>query len=135
MRNILFIFSMMLLVFSSCKKDTFFDKFVPEIYYYEGSTVGNPSYVSTTLPSGETTWTLKCRVSAPFKLKDIKLYKTVSGGSEQLLETYTEFGASLNQYNVNYPLTDITAETTIRIHATDMDGRTSSRTFLIKVTP
>jgi hypothetical protein len=135
MKRICLIFSAILLAFSSCKKEDLFDKFVPEVLYYPGNSVENPDFVTTTLAAGITEWTVKARVSAPVKLKEIKLYKTVNGGTEELLETYTEFNLAPTVYNVNYKLTGITAETTVRINATDLDGKPTSRTFLIKVTP
>ncbi len=125
----------MLLAFSSCKKEDLFDKFVPEVLFYPGNAVENPDFVTTTLPAGVTEWTVKARVSAPVKLKEIKLYKTVNGGTEELLESYTDFSLRPTVYNLNYVLKDITAETTVRINATDLDGKPTSRTFLIKVTP
>ncbi|MCK7556302.1 hypothetical protein MKQ70_15270 [Chitinophaga sedimenti] len=135
MRNIFLILAAVLLGFSSCKKDNFFDKFPPEVLYYRGTAVENPDFVTTTLATGVNTWTVKARVSAPVKLKEIKLYKTVAGGPEELLETYNEFSLTPTVYNVNYALTGITTETTVRILATDLDGKPTSRTFVIKVTP
>jgi hypothetical protein len=135
MKRIILIFITALAGFSSCKKDDFFNKFVPEVLYYGGVAVENADFVTTTLATGVTTWNVKARVSAPMKLKEIRLYKTVSGGSEQLLETYTDFQLSPNVYNMNYVLTGITAETTVRINAVDLDNKPTSRTFLIKVTP
>ncbi|WP_341835685.1 hypothetical protein WJU16_22930 [Chitinophaga pollutisoli] len=136
MRNILLICAAVLAVFSSCKKSDkeFFDKFPPEILFYEGSAVQNPDFVAVTLPAGVSEWNVKARVSAPLKLKEIKMYKQ-TGGAETPLESYNDFRLSPNVYHVNYVLTGITAETTIRIDATDLDGKPTSRTFVIRVTP
>lgn len=134
MKNIL-IFLAALLAFSSCKKDTFYDKFVPEVLFYAGNNVENPDFVTTTLAAGVSTYQVKARVSAPMKLKEIKLYKTVKGGSEELVETYNDFQLSPNVFDLRYTVTGITAETTMRINAVDADNKPTSRTFLIKVTP
>lgn len=135
MKNILLIFVAALLAFSSCKKDTFFDKFVPEVLFYEKDRVENADFVTTTLATGVNTFQVKARVSAPMKLKEIKLYKTVKGGSEELVQTYTDFQLSPNVFDLRYTVTAITAETTMRINAVDADNKPTSRTFLIKVTP
>lgn len=135
MKKILLICITALLAFSSCKKEDFYEKFVPEVLFYQGAAVQNADFVTTTLASGVTNWNVKARVSAPLELKEIKLYKTVSGGSEQLVETYTEFLGSPNVYNLSYVFSGITAETTVRINAIDKDNKPTSRTFVIKVTP
>ncbi|UYQ91159.1 hypothetical protein MKQ68_13765 [Chitinophaga horti] len=135
MRNILLIVTMMLVAFTSCKKENIYDKFPPEVLFYANANVENADFVTTTLAAGVTDWTVKARVSAPSQLKEIKLYKKVGTGNEELLETFTDFDLMPNVYNVNYVVTGITAETTIRINAIDKDGKPTSRTFLIKVTP
>lgn len=135
MKKILVLLVMTLAVFSSCKKDDFMDRFVPEVLYYEKDKVENADFVSTTLAAGITEWNIKCRVSAPNKLKEIKMYKTEKGKSEELLETYTDFQLTPTVYHVNYVLTDITAETVIRIDAADMKDHHTVRSFTVKVTP
>lgn len=135
MRKIVFILAA-IAALNSCKKSDkeFFDKFPPEVLFYEGDAVQNPDFVRTTLPAGVSEWTVKARVSAPRLLKEIKLYKK-TGGAESLLETYSDFRLSPNVHHVNHALTGITAETTVRIDAVDMDGKPTSRTFVIHVTP
>lgn len=126
---------MTLAVFSCKKKDDFMDRFVPEVLYYENDKVENADFVATTLAAGVTEWNVKCRVSAPSKLKDIKMYKTEAGKNEELLETYTDFQLTPNVYHVNYVLENIGAETVIRIDASDLRDHHTVRTFTIKVTP
>lgn len=135
MRKILWILAAVAAL-CGCKKDDkdFFDKFPPEVLFYEGDAVQNPDFVRTTLPAGVSEWTVKARVSAPRQLREIKLYKK-TGGAESLLETYSDFRLSPTVHHVNYALTGITAETTVRIDAVDMDGKPTSRTFVIHVTP
>ncbi|MRG44265.1 hypothetical protein GFS24_04025 [Chitinophaga sp. SYP-B3965] len=128
MRKVIVIFILALTAFSGCKKDDFYDKFVPEVLYYEKDKVENADFVTTTLPAGTTQWTVKARVSAPMHLKEIKLYK-----GTDLLETYTDFQLSPNVYNLQRVVTGITAETTMKIVAVDADNKTTTRTFIIKV--
>lgn len=137
MKNILLILSVMLLAFSSCKKDNFYDKFPPEVLFYEGGQVENADFVTTTLDAGVTEWDVKARVSAPLQLKEVQLFKKTGSGNEELLETYNGFQATSTPtvFNLVYPLTGITAETTVRINAVDLDNKPTSRTFVIKVTP
>lgn len=128
MKKVFVIFILALTAFSSCKKDDFYEKFVPEVLYYEKDKVENADFVSTTLPAGTTEWTVKARVSAPMKLKEIKLYK-----GQDLLETYKDFQLTPTVFNVQRVVTGITAETTMKIVAVDADNKSTTRTFIIKV--
>lgn len=128
MKKVFVIYILVLTAFSSCKKDNFYAKFVPEVLYYEKDNVENADFVTTTLPAGTTQWTVKARVSAPMKLKEIKLYK-----GADLLETYTDFQRVPNVYNVQRVVTAITTETTMKIVAVDADNKSTTRTFVIKV--
>lgn len=128
MKKVFVTFILALIAFSSCKKDDFYDKFVPEVLYYEKDKVENADFVAVTLPAGTTQWTVKARVSAPMKLKEIKLYK-----GADLLETYTDFQLAPNVYNVQRLVTGITTETTMKIVALDADNKSTTRTFVIKV--
>ena len=69
------------------------------------------------------------------KLKEIKLFKSTGGKTEELLESYYDFQLAPNVYNLQYTLTNITAETVVRINAVDADNKPTSRTFTIKVAP
>jgi len=128
MKKVFVFFILALTAFSSCKKDDFYAKFVPEVLYYEKDKVENADFVTTTLPAGTTQWTVKARVSAPMKLKQIQLYK-----GNDLLETYTDFQLTPTVYNVQKLVTGITAETTMKIVAVDADNKSTTRTFIIKV--
>ncbi|RPD41510.1 hypothetical protein [Chitinophaga barathri] len=135
MKKILVLLIITLAAFASCKKDDFMDRFVPEVLYYEKDKVENADFTTTTLAAGITEWNVKCRVSAPSKLKEIRLYKTEKGKSEELLETYTDFQLTPNVFNVKYLLENIAAETVIRIDAADLKDHHTVRSFTIKVTP
>jgi hypothetical protein len=128
MKKVFVIFILALAAFSSCKKDDFYAKFVPEVLFYEKDKVENADFVTTTLPAGTTQWTVKARVSAPMKLKEIKLYQ-----GQDLLETYTDFQLTPTVFNVQRVVTGITAETTMKIVAVDADNKSTTRTFIIKV--
>lgn len=129
MKNILSLLISVALL-SSCGKETFYDKFVPEIMYYQNADVENADFKSITLARGVTQYSLKARVSAPMKLKDIKVYK-----GDQVLQTYSDFQLSPNVYKVNYAVTGVTAQTVVRIVAVDADNKTSTKDFTINVTP
>ena len=133
MRKIHFLLILVLAVFSHCSKDNFYDKFVPEILYYQNADVENANFTQITLPAGTTDYVVKARVSAPMKLKEIKLFKIGAGNSEELLQTYTtaDFQLKPTVYKVNYTVTNISAETTVKILATDMDNKSSTKNFKI----
>lgn len=121
-----------LLCFSSCRKDHFFDKFVPEVLYFQNSDVENPDFREITLAADSTRWMVKARVSAPMKLKEIRLLKISGGQPEQLLQTYTDFQLSPNVFRLLYQLEGINAETAVRIRAIDMNNKITTRDFIIK---
>lgn len=128
MKKVFVIYILALAAFSSCKKDDFYDKFVPEVLYYERDKVENADFVTATLPSGTTQFTVKARVSAPMNLKEIKLYR-----GQDLLETVSDFQLTPNVYNLQHVVTAITAETTMKIVAVDAKNKSTTRTFIIKV--
>lgn len=128
MKKVIVIFILALTAFSSCKKDDFYAKFVPEVLFYEKDKVESADFITTTLPAGTTEWTVKARVSAPMKLKQIQLYK-----GQDLLETYTDFQLTPTVFNVQKLVTGITAETVMKIVAVDADNKSTTRTFTIKV--
>lgn len=132
MKRIYIVLALALLTFSSCKKENFMDKFVPEVLYFPNDKVENADFKTITLASGVSNWTVKARVSAPSKLKEIKLYK-VTGNGEELLKTYTDFLLSPTVYTVNYSVENISAETVIKIVATDTGDKVTTRSFIIKV--
>lgn len=130
MKKILILFVLAWTAFGSCKKHDLFDKFVPEVLFYENDRVENADFVATTLSGGASEWTVKARISAPMKLKEIKLYR-----NDALLESYTNFQLSPNVYNLNYQLTGISQQTMIKIDAVDAENKRTSRTFTIHVAP
>ena len=135
MKKVQILFVLFIALFCSCGKDDFYDKFVPEIMYYQNADVENADFREITLATGVTQYTVKARVSAPMDLKEISIYKITSGNNEQLIETYTDFQLSPKVYKLNKQLSGLTGETTIRIMAKDQDDKTSTKNFKIKVTP
>ena len=131
MRKIHFVLILALAVFTRCSKDDFYDKFVPEILYYQNADVENANFTEITLPAGQTQYTVKARVSAPMHLKEIKLLKIGANNSEELLQTYTDFQLSPNVYRVNYTLAGLSGATTVKILATDQDNKSSTKNFKI----
>ncbi len=133
MKKLYILFILALVTFSSCNKENFFDKFVPEVLYYEKDKVENADFKEKTLTGGASEWTIKARVSAPMKLKEIKLLKVSANKNEELLESYSDFHLSPNVYMLQYVLEKISTETIIRIVATDVDNKSTTRDFTIKV--
>jgi len=134
MRYIGIVLVLALFTLNSCKKEDIMDKFVPEVLYFKNDRVENADFKETTLAPGISSWTLKARVSAPAKLKEIKLYRD-NGGGEALVETYTDFLLSPTVYTINYLVEDISSATVMKIVATDMDGKATARNFNISVSP
>lgn len=130
MKNILFI--VMLVFFSSCAKETFFDKFVPEILYFEKDKVENADFKEITLKAGVNKWIVKARVSAPMKLKEIKLFKVAANKEESLLQSYSDFQLSPTVFNLAFLIENISTETIVKIEAIDLNNKTSERNFIIK---
>ncbi len=133
MKTVKLLIFLSLIAFWGCDKDTFFDKFVPEIMFYENNDVENADFSEITLGAGITADTIKARISAPMKLKEIKLFK-VSGKNEELLQTYNDFRLTPNVYKLKYLLKDITSETVVKVVAWDNDNKLSSKIFTIKIT-
>lgn len=131
MRNICVALLLVLLAGSGCKKKDLMDKFVPEVLYYQNDKVENADFKETTLNNIDK-WVIKARVSAPSKLKEVKLYKN-SGNGEELLKTYTDFQLSPTVFMLNYPLEGIATQTVIKIVARDTEDKTTERSFTIKV--
>lgn len=127
---------MALVAFAGCGKDNFFDKYPPEILFYQNADVENADFNAIALTTGVTTFMVKARVSAPYKLKEIKIYSTVAGTTtDTLLNTYTDFTLTPNVLKVSSTLTNITVATVVKIVATDMNNHVTIKLFNITVTP
>jgi|SRR5690242_19574542 len=126
---------MVLAALCSCGKETFYDKFVPEILYFQKNDVENADFKEITLPAGTTEWTTKARISAPMKLKEIRLFKVTGAANEELLQTYSDFQLSPNVYKLGFLIEGISVETIVKIVATDMKNKVTTRNFTIKVAP
>ncbi len=115
-----------------CQKDDFFDKFPPEIMFFQNTKVENANFNEITLPQATTEYLVKARVSAPFKLKEIKIF-VISGSSESLLTTINSFGNTPNEFYVYQKITGISGTTEVKFVAWDMDGRETSKTFKVLI--
>jgi hypothetical protein len=115
-------------LFNSCETTT---NPVPVISYDQTSPI--------VLGIGEDAVTLTGSIVAEAGLSTVKIYKTV-GLSESLIETITDFGSGIvtTSDNINYDftlgITDLTAETTIKITAIDKDAQEVSESIVIQVT-
>jgi hypothetical protein len=113
-----------------CQKDDFFDKFPPEIMFFQNTKVENANFTEITLPQATTEYLVKARVSAPFKLKEIKIF-VVSGSNETLVNTINNFGNTPNEFYVYQNITRISGTTEVKFVAWDMDGRQTTKIFKI----
>ncbi len=136
MRKLQLLLIMLLIIFAGCKKSNFYDKYPPEIMYYQNADVENADFNSITLASGINQFTVKARVSAPYILKEIKIYKgTTDQPEKELLATISDFTLSPNMMKVSNAIISITGETIVKIVATDMNNHITSKLFTIKVAP
>lgn len=115
-----------------CEKDDFFDKFPPEIMFFQNTKVENANFNEITLPQATTEYLLKARVSAPFKLKEIQIF-AVSGGNETLLNTITSFGNTPNEFYVYQNITEISGDMEVKFVVSDVEGRQSTKIFKILI--
>ena len=75
-------------------------------------------------------------MSAPYKLKEIKVYKGVTANANpELIMTYSDFTLSPNVAKVSNAILTITEETVVKIVATDLNNKVTTKLFTIKVTP
>jgi hypothetical protein len=100
--------------------------------FYQNAKVENANFNEITLPAATTEYTVKARVSAPFKLKEIQIF-VVSGATETLLNTINSFGNTPNEFYVNQKVTGISGNTDVKFVAWDMDGRKTSKIFKVIV--
>lgn len=116
-----------LISFSSCEKD-FFERFPPEIMYYQYDVVETADFNKITLKDGVTEYTLKARISAPNELAIIQVYR-----DEKLIRTINDFSkeSKSTEYFMTEVLAHITDKVTIRTEATDKNGKKTIKVFTI----
>lgn len=126
------------LFFTGCEDD-FMDKFPPEVLYKhlvknadgKSDWVVSPNAKMVELDAGETSWTVRARVSAPNVLQKIVLKLVAENGSETTIIEITDLETTPNEYQLEYPLQDITKDTEVSIEATDKRGLFTKRNFKI----
>jgi len=129
MKKILFL-SLCLFAFLSCQKDDFFERFGPEVLFYQYDDVETADFISITLPAGTSSYTVKARVSAPNKLAQIDIYR-----NDSPVRSITDFSQEVKEteYFLSEEVTNITAVTKIKVIATDKNGKKYEKTFTINV--
>lgn len=136
MRKLQLLLILLSIILVGCKKSNFYDKYPPEIMYYQNADVENADFNSITLATGVTQFAVKARVSAPFLLKDIKVYKgTKDQPEKELVTAYTDFTLNPNVFKISNTISNITGETIIETVATDGNGHVTKKLFTISVTP
>jgi len=132
MKNILFAFTLIgLLLFSAgCGEEDLYEKYGPEIifYQYESEGVRTTEFNSIKLDADQVEYSVFARVSAPFKLGEIKVYRDGS-----LVNTISDFSEEKKptEYFLKQLISNITATTKITIVATDLDKKLTEKTFEI----
>ncbi len=139
MRKIMIFTGLVFVLFSffKCQKEDIFDRFYPEILFMKAITSGgesqnwivDPDFKEVNLLNEETDFLLKARVSAPNKLAQIQLINMSAGDS--VLQTITDFESNSNVKQIEFLISNISANTNIRVQATDMKGNVTKRVFAI----
>ncbi len=116
-----------LFTWSSCEED-FFERFVPEILYYQYDKVDTADFNEITLEKGETRYTVKARVSAPNKLKSIEIYQ-----DNKLIRTITDFSQETKEteYFMAEEIHGINGRVIITTVATDRNKKVTTKLFTI----
>jgi hypothetical protein len=136
MRKLQLLSILVIILLAGCKKSNFFDKYPPEIMYYQNADVENADFNGITLATGVTQFAVKARVSAPFQLKEIKVYKgTKEQPEKEVVITYSDFTLTPNVVKISNTISGITAQTVVKIVATDMNNHVTTKLFTIDVTP
>lgn len=125
-------FAIILFAAVACQKDNFFDKFPPEIMFFQNDKVENADFNEISLPESTTEYQVKARVSAPFDLKEIRIY-IVSEGAENLVKTIDSFGNTPTEYFVYQDISGITGLTEVKFEVWDKDNRRTTKSFTIKL--
>jgi hypothetical protein len=126
-----------LLSFFECQKEDMFDRFYPEILFMKAVSSGgegqiwtvDPDFKEVNLLKDETDYLLKARVSAPNKLAQIQLINMSTGNT--VLQTITDFESNSNVKQIEFLISNISANTNILVQATDTKGNVTKRIFAI----
>lgn len=128
MKKKIFVF-VFILSFTMCGEDNFWERFGPEVLFYQYDYVETADFIDITLESGITEYLLKARVSAPNKLAQIDIYR-----DEALIRNITDFSESSKptEYFLSELVTNIVQTTIIRVTAIDSNGKEYSKEFTIR---
>jgi hypothetical protein len=136
MRKLQLLLILVSIILAGCEKSNFFYKYPPEIMYYQNADVENADFNSISLASGVSQFVVKARVSAPYLLKEIKVYKgTKDQPEKELVITYADFTLTPNALKISNKILNISGETIVKTVATDMNNRVTSKLFTIRMTP
>lgn len=116
---------LILLFFTACDKDDFFDRFPPEIMFYQYDQVETADFNQIILETLQNEYIVKARVSAPNKLAQIIIYR-----DNEQVQVINEFQKE-TEYWLLHQVSNIGTKVSIRIEATDKIGHTTVKEFLI----
>ena len=139
MRKIIIFTGLVFVLFSffKCQEEDIFDRFYPEILFMKPIESGgegqnwivDPDFKEINLLNQETDFLLKARVSAPNRLEQIQLINLSAG--DAVLQTITDFESNSNVKQIEFLISNISANTNILVQATDMKGNVTKRVFAI----
>jgi len=115
--------------FTACGSDDFWERFGPEVLFYQGAEVVTADFIAVTLDPGQTEYQVKARCSAPNDLTRIEVFR--DGASIRVIADFDD--ATKNQYFLNETVTGTVSETEGKATSTDKDGKTFSKTLTISV--
>jgi hypothetical protein len=90
------------------------------------------SLTETTLAAGVTSWEINATITSVAGLSNVKIFNVTNAGETQLT-SISSFSDKTN-YHLTFTVSDIAAQTTIKVSATDKNDVTNSMNFVIKVT-
>ncbi len=110
--------------FTSCTKED--DPDGPQITFSNNQT-------ETTLAKGVTSWEINATITSVAGLEEVKIFQVTTAGEDQIGTAITSFTDKTN-YNLKVTISGVVEQTTIKVSATDKNGTTNARNFVIKVT-
>ena len=119
----------LLLIFTGCEEDDFWARFGPEVLFFQYEIVETADFVEITLGAGVTEYLVKARCSAPNELAKIEVFR--DGNSIKVINDFSN-ETKPTEYFLNELVTGISSPITIRVTATDKNGKQYSKELAIK---
>ncbi len=121
--NLLIVLALFIGIFSSCKKDTTTLP-APVISFLNG--------VSTANVASGANYTIAGTITSDEGLTEVKYFVVTTSGETQIGQAITSF-TNANSYSFQQTISNITAQSVIKVQATDSKNQTTSANFTITV--